>query len=62
MKLVMVIRDSHLQLDKTKISIEADLHKFICNPDKPDYVDLLIIWNINGQRKQMQQLLHVRVS
>ena len=32
----MVIRDSHLQFDKTKISIEADLRKFICNPDKPD--------------------------
>ena len=34
-QLVMVIRDSHLQFDKTKISIEADLRKFICNPDKP---------------------------
>ena len=26
------------------------------------YVDLIIIRNINGQRKQMQRLLHVRLS
>ena len=59
----MVIRDSHLQFDKTKISIEADLRKFICNPDKPH-----ICWSshntehkIYGQRKQMQLLLHVHV-
>ena len=34
-QLVMVICDSHLQFDKTKMRIEADLRKFICNPDKP---------------------------
>ena len=58
----MVIRDSHLQFDKTKISIEADLCKFICNIASLRCINLIIIRNKYGQRKQMQLLLHVRIS
>ena len=60
-QLVMVIRDSHLQFDKTKSALRQTCVNSFAIQTSFTYVDLIIVRNINGQRKQKQWLLHIRI-